>query len=185
MSPLDLIPGWAKLAILAALASALVGLYAWRVHVERETGRAEIRVEWNADTVARQAVDLEQAQINARETLRRLNQQQENQHAQDQELQAARRDAARNSDAAGQLRTQLAETAQRWRAAFSDSAPGSDGAAAADAIGVLADVLGRADRRAGVLAAYADAARAAGLKCERDYDALTPPVSSTTERQSP
>jgi len=45
-------------------------------------------------------------------------------------------------------------------------------AAAGDAIMVLADVLGRADRRAGDLASYADTTRAAGLKCERDYDSL-------------
>jgi hypothetical protein len=37
---------------------------------------------------------------------------------------------------------------------------------------VLADVLGRADDRAGELAAALDASRAAGLACERAYDAL-------------
>ncbi|MEG1735660.1 MAG: DUF2514 family protein, partial [Comamonas sp.] len=31
----------------------------------------------------------------------------------------------------------------------------------------------RADKRAGILAEYADAARIAGAGCERDYDALT------------
>lgn len=44
---------------------------------------------------------------------------------------------------------------------------------AADPLGVLADVLGRADDRAKVLAAYADQARIAGLACERSYDALS------------
>ncbi len=43
---------------------------------------------------------------------------------------------------------------------------------AGDPILLLADVLGRADQRAGDLAQYADAARVAGQKCERDYDAL-------------
>jgi hypothetical protein len=37
----------------------------------------------------------------------------------------------------------------------------------------VADVLGRADERAGELAEYADRARIAGQQCERDYDALT------------
>ena len=41
-----------------------------------------------------------------------------------------------------------------------------------DPIGVLADVLRSADERAGVPAEYADAARIAGQRCERDYDAL-------------
>ncbi|SOY56883.1 DUF2514 family protein [Cupriavidus taiwanensis] len=45
---------------------------------------------------------------------------------------------------------------------------------AGDPIGMLANVLERADRRAGILAEYADAARIAGLACERSYDALTP-----------
>lgn len=45
--------------------------------------------------------------------------------------------------------------------------------AAGDALDLLADVLGRADQRAGELAEYADQARIAGQQCERDYDALT------------
>lgn len=172
MNLLNLIPGWAKLAILAVVASLVAGVCAWFVHVQRDIGRDEIRAEWNEDRAKQQAADLAQAQVNAKETQRRLERQKENQDAQDIELMAARRDAARNGDDAGELRAQLAETAQRWRDAFRDSTPGSFGAAAGDAIGVCADVLGRADRRASLLAAYADTARAAGLKCERDYDAL-------------
>ncbi|MBC7392344.1 MAG: DUF2514 family protein [Variovorax sp.] len=47
-----------------------------------------------------------------------------------------------------------------------------DGAAAADAIGVLADVLGRCDLRAQRLAEITDARGIAGRACERSYDAL-------------
>lgn len=54
-----------------------------------------------------------------------------------------------------------------------DPAAVHPGSAAGDPILLLADVLGRADKRAGDLAQYADAARIAGQKCERDYDALT------------
>ncbi|BEP44020.1 DUF2514 family protein [Variovorax sp. V15] len=43
-----------------------------------------------------------------------------------------------------------------------------------DPIGVLVDVLGRADQRAGELAEYADRLRIAGVTCERSYDALSP-----------
>lgn len=42
-----------------------------------------------------------------------------------------------------------------------------------DPIGLLVDVLGRADKRAGELAQYADRLRIAGVACERSYDALT------------
>ncbi|MDN7489519.1 DUF2514 family protein [Burkholderia sp. AU45274] len=45
--------------------------------------------------------------------------------------------------------------------------------ATGDALDLLADVLGRADERAGELAEYADRARIAGQQCERSYDALT------------
>ena len=40
-----------------------------------------------------------------------------------------------------------------------------------DPIGVLADVLGRADARAGELAGVADERRIRGLACEGSYDA--------------
>lgn len=45
--------------------------------------------------------------------------------------------------------------------------------AAGDALDLLADVLGRADERAGELAKIADERGIAGRQCERDYDALT------------
>ncbi|OXS89538.1 DUF2514 family protein [Pandoraea apista] len=75
---------------------------------------------------------------------------------------------ANAADSAG-LRKQLAgyAVAARNSAAASASAP------AGDPIGVLADVLIRADERAGKLARFADAAHIAGLACERSYDALT------------
>lgn len=45
--------------------------------------------------------------------------------------------------------------------------------AAGGALDLLADVLGRADERAGELAKIADERGIAGRQCERDYDALT------------
>lgn len=170
---MSLLPIWIKLAILAAIVSALAGFYAWRVHVERDIGRDEVRAEWNKANLAQADVDLAAAASNARQTLRRLESQQENQRVQNLELAAAYRDAAADRHAADQLREQNAVVAKQWRDTLRDSPAVTDREAAADAIGVLADVLGRADRRAGVLASYADAARAAGLKCERDYDAVT------------
>ena len=159
-----------RLAIYAVIAAAVVGAVTstylgWR-EGQREVGRAEIRAEWTAASLA-------ESQANARETLRRVEAQQENQREQDKLLAAARLDAGRNLADAERLRSDNASIAGKWRAALAHSTPGSDCQAAGDAIGVLADVLGRADRRASFLASYADAARAAGLKCEADYDALT------------
>lgn len=136
-------------------------------------GKAAVRAEWDAAKAAQQQVDLQAGIDNAKETQRRLARQKESQDANTQDLAAALAAAGRNADAADGLRAQLADAAQRWRTATGDPAIGEECKAAGDAISVLADVLGRADRRAGELAAIADTARAAGLQCERDYDALT------------
>ena len=91
----------------------------------------------------------------------------------------ADRDRARAAER--RLREQLATITSRYRtldATGADSTPAGKQSPAGDAIGVLADVLGRADRRAGVLAAFADAAHAAGAACERDYDSAREAVSA-------
>lgn len=155
-----------------AAAAALAGV-AWEIHLQREIGRDEIRAEWNKEKLEQARVDLAASEANARETLRRTERQQENQRVQEQELAAAHAAADRNGHESEQLREQNAGVAKQWRDALAHPTSGSVCPAAGDAIGVLADVLGRADRRAGLLAAYADAAHVAGLKCERDYDALT------------
>ena len=85
---------------------------------------------------------------------------------------AADRDRALTSERS--LRKQLDAIAQRYRApvvAGADSPAAGQQPPAGDAIGVLADVLGRAGERAGERAGCAGRAHAAGLACERDYDA--------------
>lgn len=64
-----------------------------------------------------------------------------------------------------EIRSQLV---RHWRFGLRDRAKPREGRAL-----LIADVLGRADQRAGELAEYADRARIAGQQCERDYDALT------------
>ncbi|MCY1167138.1 hypothetical protein D9M73_70950 [compost metagenome] len=168
---------WHKALLLLALAGVMVAGYQWwRDHVRDEgvvAGRAEVQKKWDDATLAQQRVDIETARANAQETQRRLDRQKANQDAHDKELALARADADRNGLERDQLRQQNLSTAQRWRDALGNSPACIECAAAGDAILVLTDVLGRADKRAGDLAGYADTARAAGLKCERDYDALT------------
>lgn len=165
MSLLDLVPTPYRLASEFAFVGLLLAGCAWFVHYERDygrrEGRSEVQAKWDAQTT-------ETARLAAKETQRRLDAQEVNQRAHDQELAAAQRDAAGARLAADRLRSQLSA----FVAASRDPAAGVNGAPTADPIGVLADVLGRADKRAGVLAAYADAARAAGLQCERNYDSL-------------
>ncbi|WP_186259172.1 DUF2514 family protein [Burkholderia gladioli] len=81
----------------------------------------------------------------------------------------ARADAATAASAADGLRKQVAALVSRAR----NSAPSARSATTDDPIGVLADVLGRADDRAGELAKIADERGIAGQQCERSYDALT------------
>ncbi|WP_175878917.1 DUF2514 family protein [Burkholderia sp. BCC0097] len=86
-----------------------------------------------------------------------------------QQRTAALADAFAARAAAGSLQQRVDQliAAARHPAATSGSP------ATGDALDLLADVLGRADQRAGELAEYADRARIAGQQCERDYDALS------------
>ena len=120
------------------------------------------------------ATALREAQANAAETARRLKAQQENQRAQDAALARARADADRAAADADRVRAQATEAAREWSTRLGDSPTVGDSQAAAAAIGVCADVLGRAIAHARLLASTADAARAAGLKCSADYEALIP-----------
>jgi hypothetical protein len=159
------------LVVALAIAAAFAAGY-WR---GERAGKADVLAEWNAERAEQLQAAVEEGRANAKETQRRLDKQQENQRAQDLHLAAARADAAANRTDAERLREQAADAARQWRDALLNSPSASQLAAAADAIGVCTDLRSRADRRASLLAEYADAARIAGLKCEADYDALTRP----------
>lgn len=85
---------------------------------------------------------------------------------------AARADARTAGDAADRLRLRVAELLAAGRTP-KDPTSASSGAATPDPVGMLADVLDRADKRAGILASYADQARIAGQACVDSYQALT------------
>lgn len=166
--PIPLLYRWAAgVAVIVIAALALLAWDAARLKRAEKRGADVVRAEYTAAA-------LREAQANAAETARRLKAQQENQRAQDAALAAARADAARAGADADRVRAQAAEAAREWSARLSDSPTASDSAAAGAAIGVCADVLGRAIAHARLLASTADAARTAGLKCSADYDALTP-----------
>lgn len=163
----------AGILLVAAIGAGL----AWKAGIERrafKAGQAEVNGRWATEREAQKDAALREATANAAETLRRLERQKANQDAQDVALAAARADAARAGADADRVRAQAAEAAREWSARLSDSPTASDSAAAGAAIGVCADVLGRAIAHARLLASTADAARAAGLKCSADYEALIP-----------
>lgn len=135
-------------------------------------GRAEIQQKWDADHATRQAETIEQARLNAAETLRRLNKQQENQRAQDELLARTRRDRDAAVAAVGGL--QLRAAAYLDAAGCGTLAGDSAAQCIRQAVAAIGDALGRSGEIARRVAADADEARARGLKCEADYDALTP-----------
>lgn len=156
---------WVKIAVGAsALVSAFIaGWYVngWRMGAEI----AEIRRTAAADQI--------KATYQARaEEQRRVAAQTEIANEAVRQLREAQQ-SARTADAA--RRELLARVTALVNASRrpGDPAAVAAGTATGDPVILLADVLGRADQRAGELAQYADAARIAGQKCERDYDALT------------
>ncbi len=105
------------------------------------------------------------------ETERRLSAHQEIASAAQSVADRNARDAAGARAAADRVRRAAAAIAAS-AASVSASAPSGCPAAGADAT-LLAELLGRATERAVEMAAAADAARAAGIACERAYEALT------------
>lgn len=176
-----LIPGWA-IALAAAIVGALIAAGAQQMRVsalkaEHAEYKAEQAALWRkqADLTAeahKLALEADRAATQREQTLTATIESNAKEAKNAQTRIAADRDRARAAE--HRLRDQLATLVQRYRA---DGTPGANPAAAGhqppagDAIGVLADVLGRADQRAGILADAADRAHAAGLACERDYDA--------------
>lgn len=161
-------PLYRWLAIVLAIVLGALALAAWdsaRLKRADAAGYKRAQAEYTAAA-------LREAQANAAETARRLKAQQENQRAQDAALARARADAVRAAADADRVRAQAADAAREWSARLGDSPATSDIEAAGAAIGVCADLLGRAVARARLLARTADAARAAGLKCQADYESL-------------
>lgn len=160
-------------AVLAALASAL-GVQTLRVAgAQKETAEARTDLADYKATAAESARLAERAerheeqryQTNTRKAV-------DEAHA---ETDLARAAADRADAAAERLSRQLAALRTADRARQDPAAAGrGQGEPGPDAIGVLADVLGRADARAGIVERYADALRIAGAACERYADGLQP-----------
>ena len=167
---------WIKLGGIAAIAIGLVlGALGLHHHVYKQgydAGAAAVQQKFDAAEKAAEEKRLADVQAARAEEQRRTNAQAEIANEATKQADAARADAAAANSAADGLRARVAQLIAASRAAR-NSAVASAGAAAGDPLDVLANVLARADRRAGDLAAYADSARVAGTTCERAYDSLT------------
>lgn len=162
-----------KLILIAALL-VLLGLQTVRVaDAKKETAQARTDLAEYKATAAESARLAERAErAEEQRTATNTRKAVDEAHAQTELARAA---AGRADTAAERLSRQLAavRTADRARQdpAATGRGPGEPGP---DAIGVLADVLGRADARAGIVERYADTLRIAGATCERYADGLQP-----------
>ncbi|MFC4431388.1 DUF2514 family protein [Cupriavidus respiraculi] len=144
----------------------------WTVNGWRKDSQIDRLVAQQAEERRVQADEHVRAVDAARlEEQRRTAAQMEIANAAAKELEGARRNARDAGAAADRLRNRVAELVAASRAG-QDSGPAGAGPATGGPVGMLADVLQRADRRAGLLAEYADGARIAGQACERSYDSL-------------
>jgi hypothetical protein len=179
MNPIDLIPLPYRIAAMAFIVLGAAALATGAVlhygHGRYEAGKQEVTAKWDAERQKQTAAALAESQSNAKETQRRLERQGDAQRVHDQEIFAARNDAATARVAGDSLRQWAEGIASAARRAASNPADGCDCKAADDSARVLADVLRKSDERSGVLAEYADSARIAGQQCVRDYEALSKP----------
>jgi hypothetical protein len=160
------------LPYLLALAGSLACLWLAYSH-----GVSVTATEWQGKW-DKQALDLAEAKAKALELVREEEQRQQssiNKVREDAEKQIAlaERDALAASDAAAGLLEQAKRLAARAGKCPSNSSTSQSGSPAAEPSVVLADVLGRADARAGELAKAYDQCRASGLACERAYHSLS------------
>ncbi|WP_175908357.1 DUF2514 family protein [Burkholderia sp. BCC1640] len=146
---------------LALIAAVVIGSAAGYVKGHRDADQSA--------KVADQSKQIDALKAERDESNRRTAAQSEIAKDANQQRTAALADAFAARAAAGSLQQRVDQlvAAARHPAATAGSP------ATGDALDLLADVLGRADQRAGELAEYADRARIAGQQCERDYDALT------------
>lgn len=174
---------WVEYGIVAlGLALAIYGGVRHVYNLGDTAGAARVQQQWDAAKIKAEQERNQAVEAARAEEQRRTNAQAEIANEATHQADAARDDARAAGIAADSLRARLAKFVAAGRAARNSAAAGS-GPTAGDPLDVLADVLGRADKRAGELAAYADATHIAGAACERAYDALS--ANHLTQRSNP
>ncbi|HEH9405115.1 DUF2514 family protein [Aeromonas salmonicida] len=159
--------------------TAVALLVWWINHSGYTEGAHDKDLEWSAKW-DKQSAELATARADAEIAARKAEQRRQadidrvRQDA-EQQIANAERDAAVADAAAVGLREQARRLALRESKCASNSGTAQSGDAAGQPAVVLADLLGRADARAGELARAYDRARASGLACQRAYLSLTNP----------
>ena len=157
---------------------AAVSLLVWWInHSGYTEGAHDKELEWSAKW-NEQAAELAKVRADAEIAARKAEERRQadiEKVRQDAEKQIANaeRDAVAADAVAVGLREQAGRLAERASQCASHSGTAQSGDAAGQSAVVLADLLGRADARAGELARAYDRARASGLACQRAYLSLT------------
>lgn len=168
MKARDIFPGWLW-ALMFSGALAAHGVQSYRLNTERLAHQTTKTAFSTYQTEAERAS--REAEARNRQTEQELRDAQDA-HAKEVaaihlDLDSAR---ARAAGVAGRMQVAVAAAAAQARAGCAAATPADLRTATGDPIGVLADVLGRADTRAGILADIADRRGIAGRACEREYD---------------
>jgi len=170
------LPAWAKWGGLAAVLALFIGLLTWaNVHylinpaVNAETARWQER--WDKRDIADVKAKADYDNLKRDYERKRqddVNQIQKDAQSEINRLAALRAAADRNAE---RLQQSINATIARLRAG-QPATPSSGSTSGDSAARVLADLYREIDATAGRLATEADRARAAGLTCERTYDAM-------------
>lgn len=161
--------------VIAALAGGGVALYQSGHSAGEEGERKTWQAKWDRQSAELADTRAQNVQLAREEEQRR--QRAIDKVRQDAEQQIARveTDAAAASAVAAGVLEQARRLATRTSQCASHSSVTQSGDAASQPAVVLADLLGRADARAGELARAYDRARASGLACQRAYLSLKNP----------
>ena len=180
------VPDWAWFLIAAAVVAGLLAYHSLAVYQSGKRGETRGASAERAKTNLKKQsqIDAAQKQLkeNAEQKQREDQQRKENERATSKLLDHLSTDRDRLSIAERGLQQRLAAALARARdsAGQPSSAAVEGGAPAQTSEGMLTELYSECRRRLGVVAAFADASRIAGLRCEADYDALKPELSKTT-----
>jgi hypothetical protein len=159
--------------VIAALAGGGVALYQSGHSAGEEGERKTWQAKWDKQSAELAEARAQNIQLAREEEQRRQRAIEKVRQDAEQQIARVETDAAAASAVAAGVLEQARRLATRASQCASHSSVTQSGDAARQPAVVLADLLGRADARAGALARAYDRARTAGLACERAYFSLT------------
>ena len=163
----------AGVLVIAVLTGGGVALYQSGHSAGEEDERKTWQAKWDRQTAELAEARVQNVQLAREEEQRRQRAIDEVRQDAEQQIARVETDAAAASAVAAGVLEQARRLATRASQCANHSRVTQSGDAARQPAVVLADVLGRADARAGELARAYDRARTAGLACERAYFSLT------------